>query len=892
MLFLPPAPPPIYLHLSYRHTSTVPRRPLDASTNTDRSRLPHRRLVSLAGRSSVAAIGQKERGSEERRGQGIRTAQSEVPSPLVLVQLLARFSTHLSLAKVCTSLSACHSNAIVVNLRCSSSDIPDIVSKSRSDSSSKLCFVMHRRNAPHAAKKGVDPPEDDPPTYDSALLPLRESRSNEGGNISRRIKNFLLGPCHDFLHARTGPQGCRLAGIMRVCYASLYLYSVSLMTLQMSTLFDPRKGLVPYAITSEDLDDTAYSIFRYFPDSSLAVHALFLLGMTSGVLLFLGVEPRWGVGGCYVFLHNMQNHNTYLWDNEFHMNRLWALFFIFLPLDHITIYDGFGGLYPLIRERLNLPQINLPKRQQQQQKALNLSSSWPMWPFRLWQVYICLVYVGAAFGKYTSSAWIRGDALSWCWYDEGRGRHYPEFINEILFNRLLPVKLQTWLSLVVEMLSFVTIWPLKTRKITFIAIVLLHIGIELALLMHIFEYLSVLGWVSFFAFPNDGKSEPVTLVENKKINKTTKPSGATPVWTQKKIIETTFAVSMLYLFTLDTWPGRYANKVLPSALAYPLYVLVHPSRYLRRKLGTLMDITGLSTGPYTLFKGIPPHAQARMTAVIRFNDGKDPMLYREKDWADSGYLETEINYWYDTYMYYLLKEDPNDEEIPYYATFAVHLAEKYGGGKIKREYNDINIDRGNTVESISVLVHHRYGSDDPPPRDLGGFEPIPRKWTYASQCHYVFNPHRLQLEGQKHTLDMNSLWDYDEHDRLSVKNGCVSINPDDFDIHSEGQYGDPTAESSEDEPRSADLPVRDRPPRPPGRRETRGEDRPRPHRKARRSNNRQRDRGNRQDFDPRAGARALARRSEGERGGRRDHGGGRDEHRGRGSRGHKDRRGF
>eukprot|EP00536_Pseudo-nitzschia_multiseries_P005975 jgi/Psemu1/254969/estExt_Genewise1Plus.C_1210137 len=673
---------------------------------------------------------------------------------------------------------------------------------------------MYRRSTPKAENRGRDPPgsDSDPPTYDeSSLLPIvtptskpkpsKEVKPN-GGKLSRRLNNFVKsnkmgetaakfvrGPCHDFLHARTGVKGCRLAGIIRVCYASLYLYSIFLMTIQMPTLFDPRKGLLPYSITSEGVDDYAYSVFEFAPHSSLLVYAVFLLGLSSGVLLLLGIEPRWGAAGCYFFLHNLRSHNALIWDHEFHMNRTWAFFLILLPLDHITIRDGFGGLYPLVRQRLNLP----PNRcqVQQQQQSLNLSTSWPMWPFRFWQVYTCMVYMGAALGKFNSETWRRGDALSWCWYDEGLGRFYPEFVIDLLYNRMLPIKLQTWLSLIIEMLCFITIWPLKTRKITFIAIVILHIGIELAMVMHIFEYLSVLGWVCFFAYPNDGKGNSADAFDIKKNDKPITTAPNTSGWRRKKTIETVFAVSMLYLLVFNTFPSQQAQKLMPAPLHYLVWKFVYPPHPVRQILKKILETTGLYSGPYILFDGKPPHFQARLTAVIRFSDGKDPVLFLEEDWAQTSYVQREIDYWYDTYEYYLLQEGVSVDAIPYYTAFSVYLAEAYGNGKIDREYDEITISPGNNVESVSIQIHNRRGSETPPSPDLGGFEPIPREWTYMSQCRYVFTPgdELLESKGQKRTLKLSTFWDYDDEEVIVVQNGCARYNKADETLHRKGQFG-------------------------------------------------------------------------------------------------------
>jgi hypothetical protein len=572
-----------------------------------------------------------------------------------------------------------------------------------------------------------------------------------------------------------------------------------LLTIQMPTLIDPHKGLLPYFITGETVRDYEYCIFEFFPQSSVVVYGMFLLGLTSGFLLLLGIEPRKGAIGAYFFLCNLQFRDSgMLFDHEICMNKMWVFFLILLPLDHFTVYDDFGGFASVIRRRLNFPF--------QQQQRSTQSTSWPMWPFRLWQVYTCMVYMGAGFGKLNSQVWRNGNALSWLWYDDSVGRLYPAFVVEFLFNRLIVIKLQTWLSLLIENLCFVTIWPLKTRKITFVAIVMLHIGIELSMVMHIFEYLSVLGWVCFFVYPNDGNSNSDDSIQ-KKTDEKDKWTAATIFRSKKgRTIEIAVAVSLLYLLIFDIFPLNEAEQLMPGPLAYLVYLFVAPPAFIGSKLGALNHYIGISSNPYILFKGIPWNAQTRMTAVIRFSDGKDPILHRDVDWGTSSFLRREIDYWFETYTFYLYKNPSGPNVFPYYAALSVYLAEKYGKGSIDRHYNEVTINSDNEIESVSIQTHRRVGSDLPAPEGWSLFSSIPREWSYKSVCQFVFTPRMLQLDDQQFTMPMNQLWERPgaDDDYTNYRNGCMNYNRADEQLHREGQYGEPSINQENDDEENDD----------------------------------------------------------------------------------------
>ncbi|KAL7553372.1 hypothetical protein ACHAWF_016658 [Thalassiosira exigua] len=661
--------------------------------------------------------------------------------------------------------------------------------------------MIVRRTASSAGTKGVGgfPPRDSAP-------PKRTKRSKGRPTNTApwvQLANLVFRRCYDFFHARTGPEGCRTTGVMRACYACLYCYSLCMLTVEAKTLFDPKGGLVPHFLEVDEFDPRY--VFAYFPESRLLVFFMFLIGQISGVCLLLGVKPRLAAAGCFFFLYNVHNHNSIVFDTEYNLSRIWLFFFMFLPLDHVTIYDGFGGLYPIVRRKMmtlrhksNLP-LHVSQGEPRSQKRLGQSTSWPMWPYRLWQVYVCLVYLGAGMGKYNSEEWQEGVALAWLWYDTP-GRFYPRPIWEFLFNKIGPIKAQTWMSLAVENLCYVTIWPLTTRKITFYVIAMLHIGIELALEMHIFEYLSVLGWVSFLVYPDDGKPKLKNKVEDDNIE-ATKSLVLAPGRALRKIVETVFAASIMYALIYDAYPVGEAVAILPRPLAYLTWRFVNPPWYVADFLDDFLANSGLHYGTYTVFKGVPPHTQGRLTAVVRFNDGRDPVLYtdfNQTSWMP-GRMPNEVYYWWDTYFYNIMMEDDGADFDPHWYFFSVYLAEKYGDGKVRRNYRDVEVDEDNVVESVSVQIHTRSGSGEWPPDDLGAFDPIPREWYYESYCRVVFAPKTFLIEGpggevQRRTFDAESLWDNDDEDST----GCSRYNDADEELHRRGRYAEPGAGDDDD----------------------------------------------------------------------------------------------
>lgn len=131
-----------------------------------------------------------------------------------------------------------------------------------------------------------------------------------------------------------------------------------------------------------------FTILSLAPESPLLYWAMHILTMVVAFLLLLGIAPRLMVILLHCCLLTFHHHNGLMWDGEDAMFRCWNVLFLFLPLHRVTIYEWMG---------------KLTEEQKQQ--------TWPMWPFRLWQLEICYIYLGAGFGKLASERWQNGTAM-------------------------------------------------------------------------------------------------------------------------------------------------------------------------------------------------------------------------------------------------------------------------------------------------------------------------------------------------------------------------------------------------------------------------------------------------------------------------------------------------
>ena len=127
----------------------------------------------------------------------------------------------------------------------------------------------------------------------------------------------ILPSCNRFLHARTGESGIRIAGRMRVAFAILYLYDLAVLgfwTIPMFIL--PSTGIIPYNTAMQCSDafldvKNTWTLLQFFPESDFFVWFLWYVGVMHGILLLLGIAPRFQLVGILLNLlsfHRKSQH--------------------------------------------------------------------------------------------------------------------------------------------------------------------------------------------------------------------------------------------------------------------------------------------------------------------------------------------------------------------------------------------------------------------------------------------------------------------------------------------------------------------------------------------------------------------------------------------------------
>jgi hypothetical protein len=511
---------------------------------------------------------------------------------------------------------------------------------------------------------------------------------------------------NEFFHAQTGPQGCLLGGWLRIGYAFLFIMDRLLWSLELSHFFY-QSGVLPTKVAqsySYIEPDNMLSIFQLAPESDWLIWAVNYLCLLQGILLLVGVAPRFQLVCLVLYLASWEHHNDHVWDSQDVMLRFFGFLLCFLPLHRLTIFEWW----------------QTRGMSKEGRKSLIENDSWPMWPFRLWQIEVCLIYAGAGLSKLSYSDWWEGHAVYYATFSNHFGGIFtPDF----LFNRILPLKLACWGSLFIECVSIVTIWPLATRMPTLVAIILLHVGIDLSMNMNIFEWLSILGWMVFLVRPDKSRSDSAVEGSNADDKQdedelVVKSTSLTTKRCNRRIINM-FIVAFIFIYGCETFPFYHVKRLTPDALKPAITFVQKGKEQVLEITEPWLHRLGIHQATWSMFSK-PVRKSERYEAYITFTDGSKTKWW-SPDWKSMSWLELKRNRRRQLYFNNLMEFKHEDD-----------VGQKHFCEWLSNQYDK-------KVERVK-LVYHKWDAPEPNP-NLGWFDPaLPSmdEMKKRKETHYIY----------------------------------------------------------------------------------------------------------------------------------------------------------
>lgn len=265
----------------------------------------------------------------------------------------------------------------------------------------------------------------------------------------------------------TKPQTALAISLYRLCVGVLCLTTAIMLYPDLYTWYGSRSWLVGVPdwahagyLGSLAANDTA-TTFIY------CALVLGSLGLTIGLFTRASALVVW------LTLYALSSHNPFITNGGDGLLRISAFFLIFANAGSAFAVDRH------IRRGLSLPD-----------PARNLYRPWVQ---RLLQLQIACVYWQAFWGKIEGPHWIDGSAIYYV-------THLPELQRvymPLLFDNLWMSKLLTWGTLVFEAVFWSLVWFKPLRYPILLAGIVLHVGMDLALNIPVFEWIMIASYILF-----------------------------------------------------------------------------------------------------------------------------------------------------------------------------------------------------------------------------------------------------------------------------------------------------------------------------------------------------------------------------------------------------------
>jgi hypothetical protein len=277
-----------------------------------------------------------------------------------------------------------------------------------------------------------------------------------------RVDRFLFDGCDPIM-----------CSVMRITYALVLIVYLAMWIVEANVWFVDSGVLT--AETAQQIGHHQYwSLLFWLPSTSPIVLTCLYILLVQSVLLLLGVGSRFQAVCIFIGITSFQHRNGLICDGQDVLVRWWIFCMIFMPLDYAWSLGRWlrgDGRHAVSADRASA------------------------WGLRLVQLQITAVYLSTAWMKWQGQTWRDGTAVYYvARMDDLFGRFWlPDF----LFETPWIVKSMTWGVVGVEALLPLFLWLRPTRRLAIVTAVALHLSIEYAMHIYLFEWIMIVGVLSF-----------------------------------------------------------------------------------------------------------------------------------------------------------------------------------------------------------------------------------------------------------------------------------------------------------------------------------------------------------------------------------------------------------
>jgi hypothetical protein len=322
-------------------------------------------------------------------------------------------------------------------------------------------------------------------------------------NFARGIEMTLYNLCKKFVAFILAPGSALPLALFRIIFGLVTLEYCILVAPELITCFSDTNGILRISTLPNIFAIPVLDLVAQLPPGDGPLVAFFSVFAIACFCLTIGLFSRVSSIIVYLGLVSFLHRNIYVHHGGDHLMGLAAFWMMFAPTGAALSVDRW------IKQKRN-PSIVIPTQVS-------------LWAVKAFQLQFVLVYWQASLSKIASPSWWDGTAM----YYVFRYLEFARFpVPSVMMNDLHIMQFLTWSTIAIEILGWTLIWFKETRYPVLMLLLAMHLGIEYAMNIPIFEHIMIASLFIFIrgedaeawfakakTWLSGNRSEPVVVAE-------------------------------------------------------------------------------------------------------------------------------------------------------------------------------------------------------------------------------------------------------------------------------------------------------------------------------------------------------------------------------------------
>ena len=258
----------------------------------------------------------------------------------------------------------------------------------------------------------------------------------------------------------------------RIAFGLVLLEYCVLLAPELVSFFSDTNGILRLETLNKIFGIPVINLIALLPSGDHWLVAFFAVFVLACIGLTLGLFSRISAILVYLGLVSFLHRNIYVHHGGDHLLAIAAFWMMFAPIDAALSLDCLW----FKKE----PESDLPKH-------------CSLWAVRAYQFQFALIYWQCSLSKLASPSWEDGTAM----YYVFRHLEFARFPVPFVPQDFVLLKLFSWGAIACEFLGWTLIWFKETRYFVLLALLGLHIGIDYAMNIPIFEHIMIVSLLIF-----------------------------------------------------------------------------------------------------------------------------------------------------------------------------------------------------------------------------------------------------------------------------------------------------------------------------------------------------------------------------------------------------------